>query len=198
MGRKSSLTPEQWVEIERRHLVDGESVRSLAKEFSVDEAAIRRKINPQKSADEKSTKSLRELADAKLSADKAVKEISAEISALPIARQQIVSDLAQKLMNISGHLASAAEYGAATAHRLSGIAHMKIAEIDDSKPLDPQSIETLKGIAVLTKMANESSEIAVNLLTANKETVKELNKPRDPSMDVRRVELVPMDDNCAN
>jgi hypothetical protein len=192
MGRKSSLTPEQWVEIERRHLVDGESVRSLAKEYSVDEAAIRRKINPQKSADEKSAKSLRELADAKLNADKAVREISAEISALPISRQQIVSDLAQKLMNISGHLASAAEYGAATAHRLSGIAHMKVSEIDDAKPLDQAGIETLKGIAVLTKMANESSEIAVNLLTANKETVKELNKPRDPSMEIRRIELVPM------
>jgi hypothetical protein len=192
MGRKSSLTPEQWVEIERRHLVDGESVRSLAKEYSVDEAAIRRKINPQKSADEKSAKSLRELADAKLNADKAVREISAEISALPISRQQIVSDLAQKLMNISGHLASAAEYGAATAHRLSGIAHMKVSEIDDAKPLDQAGIETLKGIAVLTKMANESSEIAVNLLSANKETVKELNKPRDASMEIRRIELVPM------
>lgn len=180
------------MEIERRHLVDGESVRSLAKEYSVDEAAIRRKINPQKSADEKSAKSLRELADAKLNADKAVREISAEISALPISRQQIVSDLAQKLMNISGHLASAAEYGAATAHRLSGIAHMKVSEIDDAKPLDQAGIETLKGIAVLTKMANESSEIAVNLLTANKETVKELNKPRDPSMEIRRIELVPM------
>jgi hypothetical protein len=198
MGRKSSLTPEQWVEIERRHLVDGESVRSLAKEFGVDEAGIRRKINPQKSADEKSAKCLRELADAKITADKAVRAISAEISALPISRQQIVSDLAQKLMNISGHLASAAEYGAATAHRLSGMAHMKISEIDDAKPLDPESIETLKGIAVLTKMANESSEIAVNLLSANKETVKELNKPRDPSTDVRRVELVPMDDNGAD
>jgi hypothetical protein len=198
MGRKSSLTPEQWVEIERRHLVDGESVRSLAKEFSVDEAAIRRKINPQKSADEKSAKSLRELADAKINADKAVKEISAEISALPISRQQIVSDLAQKLMSISGHLASAAEYGAATAHRLSGIAHMKIAEIDDAKPLDQAGIETLKGIAVLTKMANESSEIAVNLLSANKETVKELNKPRDPSMEIRRIELVPMRGNGTN
>jgi hypothetical protein len=192
MGRKSSLTPEQWVEIERRHLVDGESVRSLAKEYSVDEAAIRRKINPQKSADEKSSKSLRELADAKLNADKAVREISAEISALPISRQQIVSDLAQKLMNISGHLASAAEYGAATAHRLSGIAHMKVSEIDDAKPLDQAGIETLKGIAVLTKMANESSEIAVNLMSANKETVKELNKPRDASMEIRRIELVPM------
>jgi transposase-like protein len=192
MGRKSSLTPEEWVEIERRHLVDGDSVRSLAKEYGVDEAAIRRRINPQKSAAEKSAKSLRELADAKIQADNAVREISAEISALPMARQQIVTDLAQKLVNISGHLASAAEYGAATAHRLSGIAHMKVAEIDDSAPL-PENILTLKDISILTKMANESSEIALNLLNANKEAVKELNKPKDAAAP-KRVELVAMDD----
>jgi hypothetical protein len=146
MGRKSSLSPEQWVEIERRHLVDGEPVRKLAKEFGVDEAAIRRRINPQKSADEKSAKSLRELADAKVSADKAV----------------------------------------------------KVAEIDDAKPLDQQSIDSLKGIAVLTRMANESSEIAVNLLNANKETVKKLNEPSNPADEVHRVELVPMDENGAD
>lgn len=179
MGRKSSLTPEQWVEIERRHLVDGESIRALAKEFAVNEAAIRRKINPHKSADEnadKSPKPLRELAHEKVRADAAVRNISAQIAALPIARQQIVTDLAQRLSNISGHLASAAEYGAATAHRLAGIAHMKAAEIDDAQPLDEESIKSLKGIAVLTRMANESSEIGINLLRANKEAVDGLNK----------------------
>ena len=175
MGRKSPLTPEQWVEIERRHLVDGESVRSLAKAFGVDEAAIRRKINPQKSAVEKSAKPLRELAEAKIKAESAVREISAEISALPIARQQIVTDLASKLTNISTHMASAAEYGAATAHRLAGIAHMKVTEIDDSAPL-AENILTLKDISILTKMANESSEIGINLLRANKDMVEEINK----------------------
>jgi hypothetical protein len=143
------------------------------------------------------TKPLRVLAQEKVEADKQVQRITEQIAELPIARQQIVTDLARKLTNISDHLASAAEYGAATAHRLSGIAHMKIGEIDDAKPLDQQSIETLKGIAVLTKMANESSEIAVNLLRANKETIDELNKPRDPKNDVTRVELVAMDDSSS-
>lgn len=170
MGRKSALTPEQWAEVERRHLVDGESVNSLAKEFGVNEATIRKKINPNRSEQEKSGKPLRELALEKIDADKRVKDISEQIASLPISRQQIVTDLAQKLTNISGHLASAAEYGAATAHRLAGIAHNKVAEIDDAKPLNEESLTSLKGIAVLTRMANDASEIGLNLLRANKDS----------------------------
>jgi hypothetical protein len=176
MGRKSALTPEQWIEIERRHLIDGESINSLAKAFKVDESTIRKKINPNKSERDKSPKPLRELAQEKVEADRTVKVISDQIAALPVARQRIVTDLAQRLMNISGHLASAAEYGAATAHRLSGIAHMKVTEIDDSAPL-AENILTLKDISILTKMANESSEIGMNLLRANKEAVERLNEP---------------------
>lgn len=70
---------------------------------------------------------------------------------------------------------------------------MKVAEIDDSAPL-PENILTLKDISILTKMANESSEIALNLLNANKETVKELNKPKDLPAP-KRIELVAMDDS---
>jgi IS30 family transposase len=177
MGRKSSLTPEQWVEIERRHLVDGESINSLAAEFGVNESSIRRRIKPNKAESPNEPKPLRQLAQEKVEADKAVRRIAEQIAELPIARQQIVTDLAQRLTNISTHLASAAEYGAATAHRLSAIAHSKVAEIDDAKPLDDQeSVTALKGVAVLTKLANESSEIAVNLLRANRDTIEELNK----------------------
>ncbi|NIE67465.1 GIY-YIG nuclease family protein [Burkholderia sp. Ax-1719] len=43
MGRKSALTPEQWAQIERRHLVDGESLNSLATEFGVNESSLRRR-----------------------------------------------------------------------------------------------------------------------------------------------------------
>lgn len=170
MGRKSALTPEQWAEVERRHLIDGESVNSLAKEFGVNEGTIRKKINPNKSEPGKSGKPLRELALEKVAADRRAKDISDQIAALPIVRQQIVNDLAQRLSNISGHLASAAEYGAATAHRLAGIAHSKVSEIDDAKPLDENSLTTLKGIAVLTRMANDASEIGLNLLRANKDS----------------------------
>lgn len=177
MGRKSVLTPEQWAEIERRHLIDGESVNSLAKEFGVNEGTIRKKINPNSSERKGAEKPLWELAEAKIEADRRVRDISDEIATLPISRQKIVNDLATKLTNISGHLASAAEYGAATAHRLAGIAHAKAQEIDDAQPLSDESIVSLKGIAALTKLANESSEIGVNLLRANKDEIERINNP---------------------
>ncbi len=87
------------------------------------------------------------------------------------------------------HLAGAAKFGAATAHRLSGIAHNKVQEIDDAAPLDAKSLDALKGVAVLTKLANESSQIGVNLLAANKEMIKEANqaKGQNPAEFLREV-----------
>lgn len=171
MGRRSKLTDKQWLDVERRALVEGESVSALAREYRIDEAAIRRRINPKKSA----SKSLMELAKEKVMADKQVRNISARISELPMSRQQIVSDLVHKLSSISNHLASAAEYGAMDAHRLSGIAHGLVERIDDVDPTSSESLETLKGIAVLTKMACASSEIGLNLLAANRDAIKSMN-----------------------
>jgi hypothetical protein len=161
MGRKSKLTDAQWEEIKRR-LLDGESGRALAEEFGVSETAIRKKVSSQVSE-------IKTVANQLASAQTA-------LSKLPISSQISAQTLAQRLISISGHLAGAADYGAATAHRLAGIAHMKAAEIDDAKPLDESSLTTLKGIAVLTRMANDASEIGVNLLKANKEAVDEINK----------------------
>lgn len=177
MGRKSSLTPEQWTEIERRHLVDGESINSLAAEFGVNESSIRRKIKPNKAELPNGEKPLQVLAQEKAASDEAARKIAEEIAQLPISRQTVVRDLAAKLTNISGHLASAAEYGAATAHRLAGIAHAQAQGIDDAQPLNDQSIGSLRGIAALTKLANEASEIGVNLLRANKEEIERINNP---------------------
>jgi hypothetical protein len=64
---------------------------------------------------------------------------------------------------------------------LSGIAHNKVAEIDDASPLDEASLESLKGIAVLTRMANASSEIGLNLLRANKEAMQGEDEPPAPT-----------------
>lgn len=84
------------------------------------------------------------------------------------------------------HLAGAAKFGSATAHRLSGIAHGKVAEIDDAAPLDEKSLESLKGVAVLTKMANDASQIGVNLLAANKEMIRDLNAGKQSTADLLR------------
>lgn len=157
MGRKSALTEKQWQQIEQR-LVNGEKGRALAAEFGISEAAIRKRFGTQ-------AKQIKTVANQIVAAETAFK-------ALPIGAQISARTLADRLMSISDHLAGAAEFGAATSHRLSGIAHAKVQEIDDAAPLNAESLEALKGVSALTRMANESSMIAMNLLGANKEMVK--------------------------
>lgn len=177
MGRKSALTPDQWVEVERLHFIDGVSVNSLAKRFGVNESVIRRKIKPNKAEAEPGQESLRDIALRKVEADAQARRVNEQIAELPIARQNIVVNLSKKLTAISEHLAGAAEFGAATAHRLAGIAHGKVQEIDDADPFAADSMESLKGVTVLMKMANEAAVIPTALLNANKDTVKRLNEP---------------------
>lgn len=172
MGRKSSLTPEQWVEVERRHLVNGESINSLADEFGVNESTIRRKIKASKTPTGKNP--LHALAEEKVRADEESKRVSAQIAALPQAQQMIVSDLARKLTNISQHIGSAAEISAASAHRLSIMANQQLEKVDEVSPLETAA--QLKMFEVLQKMANGASEIPMNLLKANKDTIEDLNK----------------------
>lgn len=166
MGRPSKLTPSQWEEIKKR-LLEGESGRALAEEFGVSETAIRKKVSSQ-------------VSEIKIVANQ-IASAQTALSKLPISSQISAQTLAQRLMSISSHLASAADYGAATAHRLAGIAHMKVAEIDDNAPLTEESVQTLKGVAVLSRMANEASEIGVNLLKANKDVVTDTARDETPT-----------------
>lgn len=161
MGRNSKLTEKQWESIGKR-LLDGESVRALGREFGVAESAIRKRFGAQ-------AKSIKAVANQLVVAETAFKS-------LPISAQISARTLANRLLAVSDHLVGAAEFGASTAHRLSGIANSKVTEIDDAAPLNSESLETLKGVAVLTKMANEASEIGVNLLRANKEAIDDMNK----------------------
>ena len=183
MGRKSSLTPDQWVEAERRHLVDGVSLNSLAIEYGVNESTLRRKIKPNKAEQENTPKPLILLAKEKAEVDRSAKRIAEEIAALPIPRQNIVQTLAARLSNVSMHMLSAAEYGAATSHRLAALANAEVSKVDDANPM--LSLDTLKGVAALTEMANKAGEPALKLISATKDTIK---MPTDDE-DLKMVEL---------
>jgi len=161
MARPSKLTDAQWEKIGKR-LLAGESASSLAREFGVSKAAISGRFSER-------LKNVKDAANQIVAAESA-------LSKLNVSEQLAARSLADDLKAISEHLAGAARYGAATAHRLSGIAHSKVAEIDDVDPLNVESMESLKGIAILTKMANTASEIPLNLLKANKEIVDDMNK----------------------
>jgi hypothetical protein len=161
MARPSKLSPEQWAEVDRR-LAAGEGVRALAKAFDVSPATI------SKRGVAKQSEQVRSVA-------KQVADAQAALAELPVAQQYVAMGLAEKLRNISVSLASAAEHGAATAHRLNALANSEVGKVDDAAPLSPESIAALKGVGVLTKLANDSAHIAVNLLAANKERIQRLD-----------------------
>jgi hypothetical protein len=128
-------------------------MRSLAREFGVSESSARERISAQ-------TAQIKSVANQIVNTERA-------LSALPINAQITAHNLASKLRSITDNLASAAHYGAATAHRLSAIANAEVAKIDDVDPMI--SIEALRGVSALTSLANESGKIALNLMAANKD-----------------------------
>lgn len=162
MARPSKLSPEQWSAMEQRYQA-GEGARALAREFGVDEAAIRRKFV-------RATPQVRDAAEQLAAGQRAV-------AALPVALQPVAIDLAAKLRNISSSLASAAELGAATAHRLHALANSEVSKVDDAEPM--ASLDSLRNVGVLTKLANDSSHIALNLLAANKDNINKKNEAAD-------------------
>lgn len=162
MARPSKLTDAQWEKIGKR-LLSGESAASLSREFNISKATISARFSER-------IRNVKDAANQIVAAETALGKLN-------VSEQIAARSLADDLKAISEHLAGAARFGAATAHRLSGIAHAKAAEIDDASPLkDDDSLAALKGISVLTKMANEAAEIPMGLLKANKEKIDEINR----------------------
>lgn len=150
-GRKSKLSEQQWNEI-RKRLLAGETGRDLAKEFGVSESAIRLKFSAQ-------IAKIKTVANQIVTAEKT-------LHTMPISAQIATLTLADDLRSISSHLSSAARFGAATAHRLSGIAHTQVAKVDDADPMESQ--EALQAIAALTKISNDASKLGLDLIVASK------------------------------
>lgn len=158
MGRPSKLTEAQWNEIKRR-LLEGERPADLAREFKISRGAISMQVS-------KRVEHIKAVANQVVSAERS-------LGALPVSEQLLTVNLASKLRSISESLASAADLGARTAHRLHALANTEVGKIDDAEPLS--SIEALKGVAALTRLGNDSAQIALNLLSANKDAVKRIN-----------------------
>lgn len=175
MGRPSKLTDKQWAEIQRR-LLAGEKAADLAREFKISKVRISERFSERNGT-------VKAVANQLVAAEVALRQ-------LPVPEQIAALTLADELKAISTHLASAAKYGAATAHRLSGIAHAKVQEIDDAAPLDDDSRNSLRDVAVLTKLANDSATIPLNLLSANKELAREINQQAKPIPQRVQVDVV--------
>ncbi|MDE1905952.1 MAG: hypothetical protein KGH75_05820 [Rhodospirillales bacterium] len=164
MGRPSKLTDRQWSEIERR-MVNGEAIRALAREYGIQPGSIRAKL------------SIR-VENTKLAAESIVKT-GELLDKLPVIAQQNAHGLADRLRSISSHLAGGADYGARTFHRLSMIANTKAEEIDESATLTDNA-EAIRSVMAIQSAANEAAKTGINLLAANKDAIKNLNRePND-------------------
>lgn len=170
-GRPPALTHDQQREVQRR-LAGGETVSALASEFKVSRATIR-----QFSAISATVQKVAEQVAVAQSA----------LAALPVQQQRMALSLADKLRSISDNLAAAAMHGAATAHRLNALANAEVGKVDDAAPLE--SLEALRGVGALSKLANESASIALNLLAANKPTMERIAAPPPPEPAINATKL---------
>jgi len=168
------LTDSQREEIARRSI--SESAASLAREFGVSEGAIR-KISK---AYLQSTGGAFQGSAVQDAAQKIVDGRNA-LKLLTPPAQRIALTLADKLEVISGNLADAASYGAATAHRLAAIANAQAQKIDDAEPLKDD--QALRAVVGLTKSANEAAKLGIDLIAAVNSGKKSAEPPPPPSMD---------------
>lgn len=171
MGRPSKLTDRQW-EIIGKRLLEGEKAAALAREFKVARATISERFSG-------SVKNVKTVANQILEAESALKSLT-------LSEQVSAISLVDSLRSISIHMAGGANYSAASFHRLAGMAHSKVQEIDDAKPLDDKSKESLKDALALQRFANEAASTPLNLLAANKDAVKQVHK-EDPVLPVKIV-----------
>lgn len=168
------LTPEIWAKMEREILIDKVPVKRVANQYGFCLPVVKRRLEDSKA---NGYRSLKTIVTEKVEAEKKIIELQQEIKDLPMARQFTAKDLEKKLLNISFHLTSAAEQGAATAHRASILANEAmeaVGQIGDTE----FDLSHLATVAMLTETANESAKIGLGLLNANKGNV---NKPDEPT-----------------
>jgi hypothetical protein len=160
MAGKSKLTPHQWAEIEER-LLAGESQSQISKDYNVTQRAISKQMSAR-------VKTVEIVAHQMVEAKKA-------FDTLPISSRVNAQTLIDRLMSISDHMSSAAEYSARNAHKLSRLANKHLDSVD------PEAIgenpNVLRVVTGLTNMANEASKIPLGLISANKEQMQRISDP---------------------
>lgn len=164
VGRPSKLKDDQWKIIEER-MTNGESIRSLSREFKIGESSIRARLSAQ-------VESIKNVSNQIVATDMALR-------ALPISAQISAHNRAYRLRALSEHVEGSALFGAATAHRLQGIANSQIDLIDDSDPFSENNVKIINGVSAYTKVANDSNQTAINLIKANQSAFETMDKKED-------------------
>lgn len=134
----------------------GEGGRALAREYGIGEGTIRSRFGQVKKV--------------KIN-EAAVKLVEARraIDALPPMLRPQANALADTMQQISEMVAQSAELAARTAYRMSHIANVQAAKLDDERP----DLDTARLVAGFTETANKAAYQPLELMKANKEIMKD-------------------------
>ena len=146
----SKLDQKTWDEIEIA-LLGGQSANSLAKQYGITEGAIRYRFKHKKAA-------LVEHAVVK------VVEARQAVAALPESLRVQVDTLAETRLQIIEMTARSAELAAKTAYRMTHIANLQSAKLDEENP----DKETARMVHGLMETANKAAMQPLELLKASK------------------------------
>lgn len=170
MGRKSKLSPEQWEEIKRRHIVLGESVNSLAKIYGVNEKTIRIYLGQNKTPKQSETpnseqKTIKEaIQDASMTVIKALKS-----TGLPEDDQRIALELANTLTSVKSKLSETANNNLIVALELSKISREGVKHIKSETGVD---VDLLKQLQVLGNVTNNFAFLGNEVNKSSKSKVE--------------------------
>lgn len=139
MGRKSSLTQEQWEELIRRHLINGDSIRSLAREYGIAESSIREHIRASKEKIE--------------SVSKQIVDTTRAINTLPISSQITAHSLAQKTLLLAEGVADVALDMHAVAKRVSRAVRIRADARTDEELMSEQDMRSIMAATMVVNHA---------------------------------------------
>ncbi len=163
MGRPAKLTDKQWASVIKRVLVGGEKPADLAREFGITLQAVRKKL-------------VHNGEPIKVVA-KQIVEAESGLDRLDFSSQVTAMSYAEKLRNTLYHASSAAEYGAMTAHQLSGLAFAQSQKIRTNTDGNIDH-EKLKTVAMLTDVSNKANEPAIKLISTLKDQMQDEDRAK--------------------
>lgn len=154
MARKSPLSAKQWKEIEQRFYA-GETASSLAREFGVTEAAIRKRFGTKKK-------------DAKSLALQIV-EVETKFNGSDLGTKLLARTYADKILAMQELSSDVGINGLTVAKRLGDVLTKRVAEKTDEELMDEGAIRQL----MATGMAiNAHSKIGMDMMVANNKQQK--------------------------
>ena len=160
MAKKSRLSDDVWSKILER-VVNGEPVRALAREHSIAESVIRKRVGAQAAQ-------IKTVVNQQVTAELTLKSMS--MGAQHVARGRI-----NFLVAVGETLAQAGLKNAESALLFATAAKIQAAKIDTENPLATES--ELKAAALLTRMSNDASTMPLALMTLHKDIMQDADKP---------------------